>query len=473
MAAERFRLTIPAGQRLSHRLPWRSGSSSSSSSSGKQAMLRDLTKGNCISDASTGTQPMEAAAVEETAEAAVSRGGEHIAEKLGAAAGSKILFLTGGMPGVQETFAKHCGDGSRVWNLVPIGHQSGYGSGTDIHAGTDLEARKAIFGLVGDAYITVEGGPGVSAEAKVAHERGVAVLPLRRTGGASDGMFDFPQKALQKPHFASEEQWSLLASQDAQVGESAEAVSCILAACVAEAACAAEVASLAEPTMVEEAHVGSGGGGRLGSLEWSVIVLDERLIDLEVVLHFRATDPGGNLECEWIQERASGRKFCGSFDASESPRMSKAEPELPEAVVFEFDNSYSWFTEKELELIVVLHDEEEELASRPPPPLPAPRPTSPPRRRDRHDEASLQAPELPKLGHLSGASNGLSTAPLDTSCGAKLEVVALAAQLDTWLARAEAEQPTSSEDVMEVLVRISELRNMCKQKLPELPLAAS
>jgi len=158
---------------------------------------------------------------------------EAIAAKLCAVVDSKAKFVTGGMPGVQEAFAKQCGDGSRVWNLLPTGQRSSFGRGTDINAGTNLEERKAIFGLIGDFYITVEGGPGVSQEARMAHTRGAAVVPLRRTGGASEGMFDFPHGALQKPDFASEEQWSLLASNDAPIDESATALSAILETCAA------------------------------------------------------------------------------------------------------------------------------------------------------------------------------------------------------------------------------------------------
>jgi len=155
-----------------------------------------------------------------------------IASKLEASIGSKAKFLTGGMAGVQETFAKHCGDGSRVWNLLPVGQSSSYGRGTDINVGAGLEERKAVFGLIGDIYITVEGGPGVSQEAKAAHARGVLVVPLMRTGGASNGMFEFPQGALQKPDFSTDEQWSLLKRHDAPVDESAAAVAAVVEACI-------------------------------------------------------------------------------------------------------------------------------------------------------------------------------------------------------------------------------------------------
>jgi len=178
-----------------------------------------------------------------------------IAPELDAAMGPKAKFVTGGMVGVQQTFAEHCGDGSRVWNLLPVGQSSSYARGTDINAGADLEERKAIFAEIGDIYITVEGGPGVSQEARVAHTRGAAVVPLRRTGGASDGMFGFPPGALQEPPFATEGQWSLLASKTASVDESAAALVAIVQACANELA-AASATIVRAPTPSRPALLG-------------------------------------------------------------------------------------------------------------------------------------------------------------------------------------------------------------------------
>lgn len=137
---------------------------------------------------------------------------------------SEAFFVTGGMGGVQEVFAKHCGDGSRVWNLLADSQTGDYGVGKDVHAGANLEDRKEIFGQLGDVYITIEGGPGVAQEARAAHERGATILPLMRTGGASGGMFDFPKAALERPDFASEEQWASLKKKEASADESAQAV---------------------------------------------------------------------------------------------------------------------------------------------------------------------------------------------------------------------------------------------------------
>jgi len=97
-----------------------------------------------------------------------------------------------------------------------------------------MAQRQEVMGLMGDLYITVEGGQGVAKEALSAAERGVPVLPLMRTGGASSGMFDFPRAALERPSCASERQWELLRNEDASVEDSADALAAIAASWVAQ-----------------------------------------------------------------------------------------------------------------------------------------------------------------------------------------------------------------------------------------------
>jgi hypothetical protein len=119
-----------------------------------------------------------------------------------------------------------------LWNVLPEGQESGFGSGVDINAGADLEQRQKILALLGDIYITFEGDAGVSQEVREAYARGASVVPVMRTGGASAGMFDFPQGVLSKPSFATENQWSRLANAESPISETAAAVvdivSCII-----------------------------------------------------------------------------------------------------------------------------------------------------------------------------------------------------------------------------------------------------
>eukprot|EP00927_Polykrikos_kofoidii_P047026 TRINITY_DN41117_c0_g3_i1.p1 TRINITY_DN41117_c0_g3~~TRINITY_DN41117_c0_g3_i1.p1 ORF type:complete len:1149 (-),score=174.11 TRINITY_DN41117_c0_g3_i1:40-3048(-) len=131
--------------------------------------------------------------------------------------GFNVVFVTGGLQGVQETFAKHCGDGSRVWNLLPMGRSSGFGIGKDVTAGSDFSERMEVFGALGDVYVTFEGGPGVAKEATSAFARGAYIVPFVRTGGASSGLFDFPKDALQRPDFIDEDQWEAISSSGSSI----------------------------------------------------------------------------------------------------------------------------------------------------------------------------------------------------------------------------------------------------------------
>lgn len=135
-------------------------------------------------------------------------------------AGQGVIFITCGQQGIQEAFAKGCGDGTLVRNLLVQGEPSHYRAGQDIVVARDADSVKKLFLEVGDVYITVEGGPGVAQDARMVMARSAHVLALKRTGGASAGKFDFPEKAL-RPDFASEEQWDLLCSSATPVRKAA------------------------------------------------------------------------------------------------------------------------------------------------------------------------------------------------------------------------------------------------------------
>jgi len=140
---------------------------------------------------------------------------ECLAAEFAARLADRVVVLTGGMAGVQETFANGCANGPNVVNMLPRGQSSVSAVGVDFAEFSSLDERIAVFGQIGDIYISVEGGPGVAKEALAAHSRGAIVLPLISTGGASGGMFDFPAGALEQPQFATNEQWDLLNTKGA------------------------------------------------------------------------------------------------------------------------------------------------------------------------------------------------------------------------------------------------------------------
>jgi len=145
---------------------------------------------------------------------------------------NRIVVLTGGMSGVQQTFADGLSKFPGLVHLLPAGTESGFGVGRDVVAGESLDERVAIFGQVGQVYITFEGGPKAAEEAKVAFERGAIVLPFKSTGGASAGMFGFPRGALAKPGYVTPEQWASFhdkASPDLAAGALVDIISHLLA----------------------------------------------------------------------------------------------------------------------------------------------------------------------------------------------------------------------------------------------------
>lgn len=289
----------------------------------------------------------------------------------------------------------------------------------------------------------------------------------------------------------------------------------------------AERVRISIPAGARESHTihcqpseGSGdkrGGGGLGKLEWRAVVMEERIVDLEVKMVFRPKEDGGDTCVEWLQQKASGGNHWGSFRPADHPKMKQEMPEKLdrlEAIVFEFDNSYSWWTPKEVELICIR--EEAGPTSRPPAPLPpVPRPGSPtprhpgtkgeglggepaagdadvgpqtqfmaiftpptsPREEAAGGDDHLRAPDLhaPVRQRLStdtdtspqakGRGERAATGVCVTS--ADVQAFRVLAQLDAWLAAAEVVCPAGREGVEVLSSRISELRGFCRQKLPE------
>lgn len=141
----------------------------------------------------------------------------------------KIVVLTGGMAGVQREFADSLGSSVDVINLVPLGTDSGYKVGQDVACGKDLDERIEIYGRIGDVYLSFEGGPGVAKEANAAFRRGAPVLALRSTGGASAGKMGFPEKAFERPEWATEADWGVLSGTEADPSIVATGVSRLIA----------------------------------------------------------------------------------------------------------------------------------------------------------------------------------------------------------------------------------------------------
>mmetsp|Transcript_22048 Transcript_22048/g.48708 ORF Transcript_22048/g.48708 Transcript_22048/m.48708 type:complete len:295 (-) Transcript_22048:177-1061(-) len=208
----------------------------------------------------------------------------------------------------------------------------------------------------------------------------------------------------------------------------------------------------------------------LGSLEWSVMVLDERMVDLEVTLLFRPREGEGDEEespsTEVLAEKGSGRSFRGSFNPSEDPRFSAADGPILEAIIFEFDNSYSWLTAKELELITIRTRAQRGTGV---PPLPQLEPLAHPPR----PSSGTSAP----WGLCPDLLGQVAQAPKEPEVRSEDEALRFVVQLDAWLAAADPCCPRQDGGpaYKELLTRFSELRGLCgavlAESLPTTPVA--
>jgi hypothetical protein len=152
-----------------------------------------------------------------------------VARRFGESLNGSVCFVTGGQEGVQKTFARHCRGRSNLWNLVLEGQESGFSAGVDVTTCTDQEQLRQVLPLLGNVFVSFEGGPGSAQVMRSAFARGAHIIPVMRTGGASAGMFDLPMDILTRPSFATEEQWSLLADINATPLDTANALVGIIA----------------------------------------------------------------------------------------------------------------------------------------------------------------------------------------------------------------------------------------------------
>ncbi|CAE8635978.1 unnamed protein product [Polarella glacialis] len=215
----------------------------------------------------------------------------------------------------------------------------------------------------------------------------------------------------------------------------------------------------------------------LGSLQWSAVVLGERTIDLEVSLLRASHEAEGPPSIRWLQQKSSGRSFQGSFVPAEDPLFTDHDPAAFDAVLFEFDNTYSWWTEKEVELVTIRTSLEP--ANSGPPPLPALRPLSPLLRCTGcgpwGSELLGVCSELPKLRVPAAPTHGENSnnnSNNNNNIGDEKEQQTLrfVEKLDFWLeaAAAQCPEPSEASEVLgadAILSGILQLRSMCREPI--------
>mmetsp|Transcript_62295 Transcript_62295/g.131705 ORF Transcript_62295/g.131705 Transcript_62295/m.131705 type:complete len:601 (+) Transcript_62295:163-1965(+) len=201
--------------------------------------------------------------------------------------------------------------------------------------------------------------------------------------------------------------------------------------------------------------------GLEGSLEWSVVVLDELTIDLEVSVQYQQEDAQEQPELLLLQEVQRGRTFRGTFEPSSDARLAAGSTVA--SVTFDFNNAFSWWTDKEVELVVL-----RVVPEGPPrakvPALPAMAPLS--KVKQKLDPPACDGPEVssaavPSLA-VPGKLNGFSEHPNEA-------VMKLATSLDCWLAvsgekalKAKSEVGVDGLGFLEQLIQgIDQLRVIC------------
>ncbi|CAB9519103.1 specificity protein phosphatase [Seminavis robusta] len=116
----------------------------------------------------------------------------------------------------------------RIFHLAPEGFQCDWEFGTHLTAGRSMEERRFLLATLADICISIEGGPGTVDEMEQALQAGKIIIPLGRTGGASNGMFGAPTAP--RPSCVEESTWKLLFDTGASIQSSADAVVSIVEA---------------------------------------------------------------------------------------------------------------------------------------------------------------------------------------------------------------------------------------------------
>ncbi|CAE8708079.1 unnamed protein product [Polarella glacialis] len=210
---------------------------------------------------------------------------------------------------------------------------------------------------------------------------------------------------------------------------------------------------------------------RLGSVEWSIVVLDDLTIDLEVSAQLDVIG-AGDLGLVTLSE-SRGKTFRGVFEPSTDARLLDAEGGSAgsagnvKSIVFNFSNEFSWFSGKEVELVFVQVRPPGQPLSKVPPLLPL-QPLVPLlRAANTTAEGPLAlALALPELQRPPARSEA-------AEIGAEGELRRFVSHLDCVLDQAESNFPDGDCGpwLKELRRRIAALRGLCKQGPPVAPAA--
>mmetsp|Transcript_1848 Transcript_1848/g.4670 ORF Transcript_1848/g.4670 Transcript_1848/m.4670 type:complete len:242 (-) Transcript_1848:102-827(-) len=190
---------------------------------------------------------------------------------------------------------------------------------------------------------------------------------------------------------------------------------------------------------------------QLGALEWSIVVLDELTVGLEVRAEISA--PDGSTSVRFVQENgASAQKFQGTFNPAE--RFAEAfEENRLDAIVFELDNTFSWWNAKDVEIVTICEPADQH---RPPPRLRlVPTVTLPPRPAAKVIASpSCVLPELLRLPDVAKDAPSI----LGKQVLAAFEAMAV---LDVELAHCPRHPPGLDSKLQALQAHLQELQSTC------------
>jgi len=137
-----------------------------------------------------------------------------------------VFLITAGAPGVQEMFARACGPGPRLLQMITQQEQaSGYGVGEDVPLADD-RTRLEVLAQIADVYVFFEDDDVSAWVAGVAVGRNVPTIRVGRTTVATETAF--PPESLNKPLYATDLEWDQLHDPNVPPGEAGFAVANIV-----------------------------------------------------------------------------------------------------------------------------------------------------------------------------------------------------------------------------------------------------
>ncbi|MFZ6642434.1 hypothetical protein ACO0LL_22105 [Undibacterium sp. TC4M20W] len=147
-----------------------------------------------------------------------------------------LVLLTGGVSGIGEA----CGRSfyqrrlqlqmqPQVFHILPQGMPA-WDYGQTLHAGKDMQERRAVLARMAPVYIVIEGGPATADEVQIALSNGALVIPIARSGACARDAY----VQISKPAIVLADLWAMLGDDAANVEQTVAAVMGMVAQHVAQ-----------------------------------------------------------------------------------------------------------------------------------------------------------------------------------------------------------------------------------------------